>query len=187
MKKLSLLITFVFSIISFSFAEIPIKFFKEEIHINLKKQSIQVSGLYFFENKSNFEIDVTMTYAFPIDSSHFYPDTIKVLAPESPLDFVRKRNWVEWTIHFEPSGIETVFVEYKQIIEEKCATYILSTTKLWKEKIDIANFIIEAPVEFKEMNISIRPGSVKIKGDKQLYYITRRNFVPESDLKISWQ
>ncbi|GAH48916.1 unnamed protein product, partial [marine sediment metagenome] len=35
--------------------------------------------------------------------------------------------------------------------------------------------------------ISMEPDSVRTEEDKQFYYITRRYFLPEEDLKISWQ
>ncbi len=187
MKKLIVLIFCIFTLASFSHAEMPVKFFKEEINITLKKNSVNVRGLYFFESKSNLEIDVSMFYPFPIDSSHFYPAKIKVLDPENTLDFVKKNTGIKWTLHFEPLGVKTVLVEYKQKIKEKNATYILTTTKLWKQKIDKATFIIEAPEEFKELNFSIKPDSVKTKAKKQFYYITRRYFLPKTDLKISWE
>ena len=87
-------------------------------------------------------------------------------------------------MHFEPIAVETVVVEYKQIIKEESATYILE--KMWKEKIDKAMFIIETPLDFKELNLSIKPDSVKIEENKQVYYITKRYFLPKSNLNITW-
>lgn len=186
-KKLILLISYIFSFISCSFAEIPIKFFREEINITLKKSSVQVHGLYFFENKSNLEVYIRLFYPFPIDSSHFYPENVRVLDPKSPIDFISKKDRIVWSLHFEPYGVETTYVEYTQRIEEKNATYILTTTKLWKEKIDKAMFIIESPLEFNELNVSIKPDSGIIKRNKRIYYITRSNFLPDTDLKITWK
>lgn len=188
MKKLIIFTFFIFTLASFSHAEMPVKFFKEEINITLKKNSVNVRGLYFFESKSDFdEMKIKMFYPFPVDTSHLYPEKIKVLNPENPLEFNKKKDGIEWNLYFEPLGVETVLVEYKQKIKEKNATYILTTTKLWKQKIDKATFIIESPEEFKELNFSIKPDSVKSKAKKQFYYITRRYFLPKTDLKISWE
>ena len=185
MKRPVLSMFFIICFISYSFAETPIKFFKGEINIELEKNCVHVQGLYFFENKSNFEIDVIMVYPFPINSSHLYPEKIDVLDPKNHIELTKKKNGIEWVLHFEPVSVETVFVEYKQKINNKSAAYILN--KLWKEKINKLLFIIEAPLEFKELNISIEPDSVRTEENKQIYYITRRYFLPKEDLKISWQ
>lgn len=185
MKSLIISMFFVIYFISYSFAEMPIKFFKGEINIKLEKNYVHVQGLYFFENKSNFEIDVIMVYQFPINSNHLYPEKINVLDPINHIDLTKKKNGIEWVLHFEPNSVETVFIEYKQKINNKSAVYILD--KLWKEKINKLQFIIEAPLEFKELSISMEPDSVRTEEDKQFYYITRRYFLPEEDLKISWQ
>ena len=184
MKKIILLISFIFLLISDSSAETPIRFFKEEIIIELSENSIYVRGLYFFDNRSNFEIDATIVYPFPVDTNHLYPNKIEVFDPKHPIDFVKRNEGIEWTLHFEPIAVETVVVEYKQIIKEESATYILE--KLWKEKIDKAMFTIETPLDFKELNLSIKPDSVKIEENKQVYYITKRYFLPKGDLKITW-
>lgn len=172
--------------ISYCFAEAPVKFFKEEVSLEVVKNSVTLQGLYFFENTSNFEMDVNVVYPFSIDSTHLYPDKIKISVDDNPIDFTKNKDGIRWTLHFAPNMVETVFVEYRQKIKEKSVTYILTSIKLWKDKLDKLTFIIKAPEEFKELNISIKPDSVKTKKGRLFYYITRRYFLPKEDLKISW-
>ncbi len=186
MKKIMLIVFFVTFLISHSFADMPIEFFKEEVNIELGKNTMTVKGLYFFENVSDFDIDATISYPFSIDSNHQYPTKIKILNPRHPIDFTKMEKGIKWTLNFKPNGINKVSVEYTQRIEENSITYILTNSKLWKRKIDKAMFTIETQKDFAELNISLEPDSIKVKNDKKLHFITKRYFLPKKDLKIVW-
>ncbi|MCK4576703.1 hypothetical protein KAU34_09870 [candidate division WOR-3 bacterium] len=185
MKRIIISILFIFCFILYSFAEIPIKFYKEETTIKLKENSVIIQGLYFFENRSDFEMLVNMFYPFFINNTNIYPEKIKALDPKNPIDYTKSEKGIEWSLHFEPIGVETVFVEYNQKLKQKSATYILK--KFWEEKIDKTSLIIETSLSYKEINFSIEPDSVKTKNDNKIFYITKRYYLPEKNLKITWK
>lgn len=184
--------TIVLAIILFSacataaFGEKPVKLYKEETTIVIENNSFSVRGLYFFENRSDFELDVTITYPFFVDVSQSFPDEIELLDPGQPIEFEKKENTIQWSQHFEPSGIETVFVAYTQKIEKKKARYILKK-KFWNEKVDKTHIAIEAPLEWTNIALSIEPDSSRTDEHKRYFYLTKRYFLAKSDLIITWE
>jgi len=186
MKKLILVVLFVTFSISRSFADMPVEFFKEEVNIKLGKNTATIKGLYFFENNSDFHIDATISYPFSVDSNHQYPTKIKILDPRQPLRFTKTKKGIKWMLHLDPNGIMKVSVEYSQKVKGNTITYILTSTKFWKKKMDKAMFTIETPTDFPKLNISLEPDSVKDRENKIFYFITKRYFLPEKDLKVIW-
>jgi hypothetical protein len=167
------------------FADSPIQFYKEDTEISIADNTISVKGLYFFENSTDFEIDADVVYPFYVDGFNSFPEKITVLNPEDPLDFVKAKNKITFSLHFSPVGIETVSVEYSQTIKKKKTTYLLK--KFWNDKTDKTSLVIETPSTFGDLHLSLEPDSVKTIKKKRFYYITKRFFQPKNDLKISWE
>jgi hypothetical protein len=170
----------------FAQAEKPVKFYKEETTITLQENSVSVQGFYFFENRSDFELDVSLLYPFYIDPFQLFPRTIRVLDPVDPITFEEKEKGIQWSQHFEPTGIETVLVHYDQEIKQTQATYVLEKSS-WNSKVDNISILVEAPLSFLNMSLSIEADSSNADGKHQYFYITRRYFTPEQDLAISWE
>ncbi len=167
-------------------AEKPVKFYKEETTITLQEGSIQVQGLYFFENRSDFELDVSITYPFQVNTAQSFPENITLLDPRDPLPYEKTETGIQWSQYFEPSSIETVHVAYTQTVQQKQATYVL-TRKFWNEKVDKIYLIIKAPLSFQNVSISIEPDTSKTDEITQFFYITKRYFKANQNLTISWE
>ncbi len=166
-------------------AKAPIKLYKEETRITLEKNSVTIQGYYYFENNSDFELDVDFIYPFHVSSLHFFPEKISILDPRSKINFTKRKEAVKWTVHFLPVGMETVYVGYQQEIKEKSVLYILN--KFRTEKIDKLQFIIEIPLDLMDISISLKPDSSKTIDQTKFFYITRRYFKPQEKLKITWK
>lgn len=169
-----------------AYAEKPVKFYKEETTIILQEGSFQVRGLYFFENRSDFELDVSITYPFQVNTAQSFPKNISLLDPRDPLPYEKTETGIRWSQHFEPSSVETVHVAYAQTVQQKQASYFL-TRKFWNEKVDKICLIIEAPLLFQNVSISIEPDSSKTDESTQFFYITKRYFKTKQNLTISWE
>ena len=166
-------------------AKAPIKLYKEETRITLEKNSATIQAHYYFENSSNFELDVDFIYPFHVSSLHLFPEKISILDPRSKINFTKRKKTVKWTVHFLPMGIETVYVGYLQVIKQKSVLYILN--KFRTEKIDKLQFIIETPLDLMDISISLKPDSSKTIDQTKFFYITRRYFNPQEKLKITWK
>jgi hypothetical protein len=183
-KKLFLLFSFICTFVSFLVADTPVTLFKEEVKITFQKTSMEVRGLYYFENTSSMEFEVKMVFPFPVDKNHPYPEEIEIKNPAATIDFANTDKAVEWNLNFEPAGVETLFIKYNQELKVNSAIYKLK--KLWDGKIDKLSFLILVPEDFEEINFSLEPDSIKTEKKQRKIYITKRFFTPENDLKITW-
>jgi hypothetical protein len=166
--------------------EKPVKLYKEESSIALGEGSLDVRGTYFFENRTDFELDVAIFCPIHTDDAQPFPGKVTLLDPRDPVPFEKEEQGIQWSQHFEPSGIETVLVSFVQAIEQNRATYILKR-KVWGEKIDKFSIIITAPLSYANISISIEPDSLRSDEHKQYYYITKRYFEAKQDLVITWE
>lgn len=167
-------------------AERPVKLYKEESDILIEEEKMTVSGFYFFENRSDFELDVSISYPFQVNDQQEYPEEVTVLDPESPVAFEKEERAITWKQHFEPSSIETVLIEYEQVLKEKEATYILKRKSL-NGKVDKISLVIQVPYEFSSVSFSVEPDSSRMDENKRYYYLSRRYFIPKKDLTITWE
>jgi hypothetical protein len=170
----------------FTYGEKPIKLYKEESTIALKESNIAVRGLYFFENRSDFELDVSISYPFQVNAQQLFPEAVALLDPKKPLTFEKEKTGIQWTQHFEPSSIETVLVAYSQVLKEKEAIYMLKRSS-WNGKVDKISIVIELPLTFKNVSLSLEPDSSRVDEHKQSFFITRRYFEAKQDLAITWE
>jgi hypothetical protein len=167
-------------------AERPVKLYKEESDILLEQGKMAVSGCYYFENRSDFELDVSIIYPFQVNEQQIYPDKVTLLDPDNPIAFEREGAGIKWTQHFEPSSIETVLVAYEQELKKREATYILKR-KFLNGKVDKSSLVIQAPLEFTNVSFSVEPDSASTDENHQYFYLTRRYFTPKKNLTITWE
>ena len=186
MKKTILLQIFLLINAHFLFAEMPIRFFKENIRIELSINRMIVKGTYFFVNQSDFDIDVDMTYLFYVDSLHPYPERIEAAVGKLGLPFRKNEKNIVWSLHFKPESVDTVSVTYTQELKSKDAIYIMNTAQLWNQKLDRASFVIITPKNFPKISFSIEPDSFITKRNEKIYYITKRYYTPKKNFIMTW-
>ncbi|MEO0276239.1 MAG: hypothetical protein ABIM60_05635 [candidate division WOR-3 bacterium] len=161
----------------------PINFWKEEIKIEIQNKTLKVRGIYYFKNLSNFYTSIIMRYPFPVDEYHEYPFYVKIKG----FVFKREGNDLIMPVNFKPFEEKKIEVIYAQRLKDKKAKYILTTTQKWGKPLESAYFEIKVPLFFKDVKISYKPDSVKIKKNFKFFYIHRKNFLPKDDLFIDWK
>ena len=158
----------------------PIDFFKEDVTIEILDEKVKVTGVYFFENLTQVGKRIKFYYPFPVDSNHYFPDTISIAYP-----FEKDSGGIYFSLSLRPNSIDSFKITYEQRIEEAFFRYITTTTKVWKRPIKEANFTIIAPE-----TLSVRANyafSARTSIDEYLhYFIQIKDFFPEEDLVIEW-
>ncbi len=167
-------------------AERPVKLYKEESDILLEQGKMTVSGCYYFENRSDFELEVSIIYPFQVNEQQAYPDTVTLLDPDNPIAYEKEGDGIKWTQHFEPSSIETVLVNYEQVLKKREATYILKRAFL-NGKVDKISLVIQVPLAFTNVSFSVEPDSTRTDEKHQYFFLTRRYFTPKKNLTITWE
>jgi hypothetical protein len=169
----------------------PVTFVREHVRVEPSEGRTRVVGTYFFRNDSDAPCGVGMRYPFPIDRSHFYPTTIRVHeerdgVPE-PMGYVREDTGIAWRLSFAPGEEKVVRVEYVQETREKRAVYIVTTTRQWRRPIDLAEFEFRVPAALEGVRLSFEPDRTEAVGDTVVYRMSVAQFMPESDLTVTWR
>jgi len=143
---------------------------------------VSISADYYFKNPSNQTKSALIFYPFPIDEYHYYPDSILVLG----LDYTKNDSGVNFIMRFKPNAGDTLKVFYRQKLKDNQARYILTTTKQWQRPLKQAKFIIDVLENFTNLQLSYKPDSIIRRNNRVLYYIAKKNFMPNKDLIINW-
>lgn len=172
-----------------SFAQAP-QFFREKIEVIVEKEDYcQLKGIYYFKNISEKIIEQVLFYPFVINDELPYPDSIKVvnMRDNKPVPFTKSKKGIFFSIQIPPKSIYAYNVNYYQKTPACSMEYILTTTKTWNRPLDQAEFIIKIPLSFNLISLSMKFNKKVDTGDKTIYYIIRKNFMPETNLLIKWE
>lgn len=161
--------------------KLDVKFAKEEINLKIDSTDVTVEGKYYFKNRSNVQKRMKLFYPFPIDTKHNYPYYIEVKG----LTFENKDSGITFDVRVKPLEEKEVTVIYSQKTSALDASYILTTTKEWNEPLEESKLIVNVPSIFN-VTLSYKPDSIIRKDNRTFHYITKQNFLPDSDLIIRW-
>lgn len=161
--------------------KLPVQFEKEEILVTLDSTEIKVEGKYYFKNRTDVQKLMKLFYPFPVDEKHYYPYYIEVKG----LTFENKKDGITFDVRIKPFEEKEAVIIYLQKISARDAKYILTTTKEWNEPLEEAKFIVNVPASFNS-TLSYKPDSITKKEGRIFYYMTKHNFLPDSDLVVRW-
>lgn len=171
--------------------------------MDVKPGTLEVRGMYHFTCSAKEPLVASVFYPFPLDSTHLYPDSIELTAPNdaAPLtlalsqgeregvrvSIVRQDSGVAFRMRFRPEAEDSFFAYYRQPLKTNSATYIVTTTRRWKRPIDLAQFRITVPVSFKDVALTYKPDSTARSDSTVSYFFTRRKFYPDKDITVTWR
>ncbi len=160
-----------------------VEFTSERIEMRVRGNVVTIHGTYHFTNPNPKPVRVTMFYPFPVDSSHPYPHAIRV----KPIAYHKVKDGITWTLDALPKTLSTVEVTYSQTCRDRSARYILTTTRAWGRGLRQAEFTVRVPGAFKEVALSYSPDSLKELNGEQVFYLTKKDFLPDKDLMVQWK
>ena len=158
----------------------PIDFYKENVVIDILKDRVNVTGIYYMKNLTGIDKRVTFYYPFPVDSFHAYPDIILIDYP-----FRKDTAGIYFDLSIHAHKSDSFKVLYQQKLTGRQCRYITLTTRQWQKPIQSAAFTVIAP-EFLKLNINYPVKGRETIDDTVFYYIRLKNFFPGADLKIKW-
>ena len=169
----------------------PLRFHREHVTVEPSDRRVRVVGVYYFRNESDEPLATGIKYPFPVDRNHMMPFRIRVWEETeeglNPLGFVRANASVNWRMRFAPREERMVRVEYVQEIKKNHAVYIVTTTHAWGRPIELAEFEFRVPAHFEDVALSFEPDRVSVSGDTVVYYMRATDFLPDSDLTVTWR
>jgi hypothetical protein len=176
-------------LISLKVSSQGIEFFREDLTFQLNTIFFTVDGDYYFRNTTRNPEYITLWYPIPypdkdtkLDSALIFDFTSnKYLIPELSCD-----SGFYFKLAFFGNEIKKVKIFYRQTHNGRDASYILTTTKYWKNPIDEANYsLITDKQEIIIDSLSYQPDKSFTAGDNVIYEWKRKNLMPEKDF-IFW-
>lgn len=168
----------------------PVSFYREYVVVEPSAGRTRVVGDYYFRNVTEDSVTVEMSYPFPVDAHHAEPLRIRAWLVEDdeerPIGFINDGDAIRWRMSFEPRSERRVRVEYVQTISRNHAKYIVTTTKLWGQPIELAEFEFRVQRSLGELEFSFEPDRSEARGDTVIYFAKRVGFLPDRDLEVCW-
>jgi hypothetical protein len=160
-----------------------VHFAREEIAMDVRPGTLEVRGMYHFTCSAKQPLVASLFYPFPLDSTHLYPDSIEIRQH----GFQKQDSGFSFRMQFRPGNEDSFFAYYRQPLKTNSATYIVTTTRKWKRPIDVAQFRITVPADFKDVNLTFKPDSVVRSDSFVSYFFARRRFYPDTDVTVTWR
>jgi hypothetical protein len=184
LKVIALIILF-FILLS---AQNPI-FYKERVELHIKKDNCRVTGTYYFKNNGTLPVDKMIYYPISKNYGLLEPDSINVynLSNDTLIPHASYKEGISFSL-FIPAEKTVVYqVIYFQKTPNQKVEYILTTTKSWNRPLESAEFIIKLHSGLSLESLSMEYEYKKISNNYTSYFISRHNFMPDSNLIIEWR
>ena len=169
----------------------PVRFFREHVTVRPSEGRTAVTGIYCFRNESDDTTDAVMRYPFPIDRFHIGPFRVRAWEERNgvfePIGFASGEYSMTWRMSMKPREEKVIRVEYVQEIKKHHALYIVTTTREWGRPLERAEFEFRVPRSLLDVEPSFEPTRVLERADTVIYYLEKTEFMPESDLSITWK
>jgi hypothetical protein len=129
-----------------------------------------------------------MYYPFSLNYDLTAPDSIVVtdLSCNQIIAFGRYNQGILFPLMIPPGKKAIYQVFYCQNTPRYTMEYILTTTRVWERPLDHAEFIIKLSTDMLLKYMSIPWDSVKISSSTRFYFITRQQYMPDSNLVVEW-
>ena len=149
---------------------------------------IEVRGEYFFISGDGDTGFSTLFYPFPLDSSSFYPCSIRVTATgeTDSISFTKNDRGILFPVNAYPEDTTEILVVYRQQVKNRRGTYILTTTGAWGRPLHNSSYSVRVPQTLTLNYMSYESDSVFVKGNNVVYSFFRSRFMPDRDLFFTW-
>lgn len=170
-------------------ASMPLIFDSELIQLAIEGDTLRIEGLYRFINNSRTP-QVVLFYPYPTDSllGEAWTESLEwrpsAAAAWQALPFAenRARPGLRWRLPFADATRPEVRTVYRQLMLERHARYIVTTTSVWNRPLKHARFELTLP-----------PGAVlshssydfERVGDR-LWVFEVEQFMPSVDIIVEW-
>ncbi|MFO7674866.1 MAG: hypothetical protein R6X12_00905 [bacterium] len=160
----------------------PVHFAREEVSVTVRPGAVEVLGTYHFTSSARDTIAAVISYPFPLDSFHDYPESVALPGHR----FQLAESAARFVMRFRPGGEDSFTVRYRQPLRGPQARYIVTTTRQWRRPIDRAQFRVTVPAGLAGATLNYRPDSTRRDDSTLTWFFTRSGFFPEEDVVVSW-
>ena len=161
----------------------PVHFAREEVELNVRPGTLEVTGTYHLNCESEAPIAGVILYPFPIDKAHAFPESVDIRGSR----FAASDTAVTFTMRFRPGEEDSFIAWYRQPLRGGAARYIVTSTRKWNRPIDTARFRVTVPFDLPDARLNYRPDSITRTDSTLTWHFTRRRFWPSEDIIVTWR
>ena len=164
-------------------------FEKEKIRLIIHDGECQLIGDYYLKNNSSKRRKQIIYYPIIKRENLPFPHYFRVISllNNKNIDFTIYSKGITFLVDIPPYSVRTYRVEYRQKTPADEMEYILTTTALWGQPLKSADFEIMIPEHFSLDSLSFNTIKKSRKKDKIIYYIHKKDFLPQKNLFIKWR
>lgn len=165
-----------------------LRFLREEITIRLDDTAATVVGRYVFANETPDTAASMIHFPVVVRDGQSAPTEWRVedeLA-HSDVPASRSPDGVSFAAAVGPHGSRIYRITYRQQLTACRFEYMLTTTRTWGAPLEEAVFRIRRPVALGGIASSYVRNSATREGADSVWTIVRRNFLPETNLVLTW-
>ncbi|HOV10235.1 MAG TPA: hypothetical protein PLL90_00575 [Bacteroidales bacterium] len=162
-----------------------LQFYREDLTFEIKDGFFYVDGIYNFCNNGDKEIKQVLYYPFPFDSLYGGVDSINAIdvnAKSQKIILNITEKGFLFKIALNPYGIGKYKISYRQKLLKNKAEYILVTTQKWGTPFESSNYKLITSDNMKITSTSYIPDSTKQISDKEIYYWSKKDFMPDKNM-----
>jgi hypothetical protein len=156
-------------------------FCREEVNLRVRPGTLEVAANYHFQWPGRDTVRARISYPFPLDSVHGFPDSVAFPGRDFELADSSAGFWMR----FLPQSEDSFLAWYRQPLRGSQARYIVTTTRRWERPIDLAQFRVEVPTSL-HARLNYRPDSTTKTDSTIIWHFACRDFWPSEDVTVTW-
>jgi len=162
-----------------------VTFPREYIDVHVYPDHVSVEGRYVYKNPFPFPVLQGFHYPLPVDEKHPMTEGVyaEVLEPERkvvPIKHIFEKFLFE--VWFRGREESTILVMYDQLSLDRTGTYIITSTKEWKNPLNYALYrIFPHGVKLISSNYALTSHKTGYQS------FERKDFMPEEDWHFTWE
>lgn len=166
-----------------------LRFFRENIQIEVNKDECILTGIYYFANQSGTQVSQNLYYPYVVSDSLPLPykAEVKDLKSGKKVSCISTAKGLIFGVEAGAHDTSIVEVKYYQKTPMHMMEYILTTTKEWGTSFDMAEYSVKLPARYKLLEMQPQFENEKKADRYRTFFTLKRNYLPQKNFVIKWK
>ncbi|HEX2867421.1 MAG TPA: hypothetical protein VHO03_10285 [Ignavibacteriales bacterium] len=188
-RHLFILLFFAVFVLPVKYFSQELRFFREKIQIEVKKDECILTGIYYFANKSGITASHNLYYPYIVNDSLPLPykAEVKDLKSGNKIASISTAKGIIFAVNAASHDTSIVEVKYYQKTPMHMMEYILTTTKEWGTSFDMAEYSVKLPAGYRLLSMQPQFENEKKSNKYRTFFTLKRNYLPQHNFVIKWK
>lgn len=166
-----------------------LRFFRENIQIEVNKDECILTGIYYFANPSGSRVSQSLYYPYVVNDSLPLPykAEVKDLKSGKKVSGISTAKGLLFAVEVQANDTSVIEVKYYQKTPMHMMEYILTTTKEWGTSFDMAEYSVKLPARYKLLSMQPQFENEKKSDKYRTFFTLKRNYLPQHNFVIKWK